>query len=77
MKITFDPAKRADTLRRRRIDFLDAERVFAGFDVYDRRLSVSVSGGAVHHRGTSVGAHGDRGLDADRGRPPYYFDEKG
>jgi uncharacterized DUF497 family protein len=30
MRITFDPAKRAETLRKRRIDFLDAERVFAG-----------------------------------------------
>ena len=29
MRITFDPAKRAETLRKRRIDFLDAERVFA------------------------------------------------
>ena len=29
MKITFDPEKRAETLRRRRIDFLDAGSVFA------------------------------------------------
>jgi hypothetical protein len=30
MRISFDPAKRAEALRKRRIDFLDAERVFAG-----------------------------------------------
>lgn len=30
MRISFDPTKRAEPLRKRRIDFLDAERVFAG-----------------------------------------------
>ncbi len=30
MKITFDPEKRADTLRQRGLDFLDAPKVFAG-----------------------------------------------
>ena len=30
MKITFDPAKRAKTLSVRRLDFLEAELVFAG-----------------------------------------------
>jgi len=40
MRIAFDPAKRAETLRKRRIDFLDAERVFAGltFTIPDRRF---------------------------------------
>jgi uncharacterized DUF497 family protein len=40
MKITFDPAKRAETLRERRIDFLDAETVFAGltYTTLDRRF---------------------------------------
>jgi uncharacterized protein (DUF4415 family) len=40
MKISFDPAKRAETLRRRRIDFLDTENVFAGpkFTFPDERL---------------------------------------
>jgi len=40
MKITFDPAKRAETLRKRRIDFLDAERVFAGltYTISDQRF---------------------------------------
>jgi uncharacterized protein len=40
MRITFDPAKRAETLRTRRIDFLDAERVFAGltYTIPDQRL---------------------------------------
>jgi uncharacterized DUF497 family protein len=40
MKITFDPAKRAETLRRRRIDFLDAESVFAGltYTILDQRF---------------------------------------
>jgi uncharacterized DUF497 family protein len=43
MKITFDPAKRAETLRRRRIDFLDAESVFAGltYTILDRRFPYS------------------------------------
>ncbi|HYK65564.1 MAG TPA: BrnT family toxin [Patescibacteria group bacterium] len=41
MKITFDPAKRAETLRKRRIDFLDAEHLFAGpkFTFPDERLA--------------------------------------
>ena len=30
MRITFDPEKRLETLRKREVDFLDAERVFAG-----------------------------------------------
>jgi uncharacterized protein len=30
MKITFDPVKRANTLRDRSLDFADAEEVFAG-----------------------------------------------
>ena len=30
MKVTFDPEKRADTLRQRGLDFLDAPKVFAG-----------------------------------------------
>jgi uncharacterized protein len=40
MKITFDPAKRVETLRRRRIDFLDAESVFAGltYTILDQRF---------------------------------------
>ena len=40
MKITFDPAKRAETLRRRRIDFMDAVGVFAGltYTIPDRRF---------------------------------------
>ena len=43
MKITFDPAKRAETLRRRRIDFLDAESVFAGltYTILDQRFPYS------------------------------------
>ncbi len=41
MKITFDPAKRAETLRNRRIDFLDAEGIFASltYSVPDLRFS--------------------------------------
>ncbi len=40
MRITFDPAKRAETLRKRRIDFRDAERVFAGltYAIPDQRF---------------------------------------
>lgn len=40
MRITFDPAKPDATLRNRQIDFLDAERVFAGltYTVADRRF---------------------------------------
>jgi uncharacterized protein len=40
MKITFDPAKRAETLRKRRIDFLDAESIFAGltYTIPDQRF---------------------------------------
>jgi len=40
MRITFDPAKRAETLRRRRLDFLNAESVFAGltYTILDQRF---------------------------------------
>jgi uncharacterized DUF497 family protein len=40
MRITFDPAKRVETLRKRRIDFLDAEWVFAGltYTIPDQRF---------------------------------------
>jgi uncharacterized DUF497 family protein len=40
MKITFDPEKRAETLRRRTVDFLDAESVFAGltYTIPDERF---------------------------------------
>jgi uncharacterized DUF497 family protein len=43
MKITFDPAKRVETLRRRSIDFLDAENVFADltYTILDRRFPYS------------------------------------
>lgn len=39
MKITFDPEKRAETLRRRQVDFLDAETVFTGptYTIQDER----------------------------------------
>jgi uncharacterized DUF497 family protein len=40
MRISFDPTKRAETLRKRRIDFLDAKRVFAGltYTIPDQRF---------------------------------------
>jgi uncharacterized DUF497 family protein len=40
MKITFDPVKREEALRERHLDFLDAEKVFAGhtYDREDRRF---------------------------------------
>ena len=40
MRITFDRAKRAETLRERGIDFRDAKHVFAGrtLDLQDRRF---------------------------------------
>jgi hypothetical protein len=73
MRISFDPAKRAEALRKRRIDFLDAERVFAGltYTIPDQRFLYP------EERFIAVGPHGDRGLDAHRGRPAHYFDEEG
>ena len=40
MRITFDPAKRANTFEERGLDFIDAEHVFAGptYTVRDERL---------------------------------------
>jgi uncharacterized DUF497 family protein len=40
MRITFDPEKRAETLRTREVDFLDAATVFAGpnYTVQDKRF---------------------------------------
>src|SRR5580700_8254322 len=77
MRISFDPAKRAEALRKRRIDFLDAERVFAGLTYTIPDQQVSLSGRAVHYCRVAVGPHGDRGLDAHRGRKAHYFDEEG
>jgi uncharacterized DUF497 family protein len=41
MNVTFDPEKRADTLRRPGLDFLDAPKVFAGarFTFADERFA--------------------------------------
>jgi uncharacterized protein len=41
MKVNFDPEKRADTLRQRGLDFLDAPKAFAGvrFTFEDERLA--------------------------------------
>jgi uncharacterized protein len=33
IKITFDPGKRASTLRQRGLDFVEAEQVFAGVNL--------------------------------------------
>ena len=43
MKITFDPAKRASTLRDRNLDFVDAGEVFAGkaLNIPDERRDYS------------------------------------
>jgi uncharacterized DUF497 family protein len=43
MKISFDPAKREATLADRGVDFLDAEKVFAGptFTQEDNRIDYS------------------------------------
>lgn len=40
MKVSFDPAKRPETLRKREVDFFDAERVFAGptYTIQDQRF---------------------------------------
>ena len=40
MRITFDPEKRAETLRKRVVDFLDAATVFAGptYTMQDNRF---------------------------------------
>jgi len=77
MRISFDPAKRAETLRKRRIDFLDAESVFAGltYTIPDQRFPYPEK--SVHYRGIAVRPHGDRGLDADRERAAHHFDEEG
>ena len=41
MQVSFDPEKRADTLRQRGLDFLDAPQVFAGvgFTFADERFA--------------------------------------
>jgi uncharacterized DUF497 family protein len=46
MKITFDPAKRASTLRDRSLDFADAAEVFAGkaLNIPDERRDYSEPG---------------------------------
>jgi uncharacterized DUF497 family protein len=46
MRIAFDAAKRAETLRKRRIDFPDAERLFAGltYTIPDQRFPYPESG---------------------------------
>jgi uncharacterized DUF497 family protein len=46
VKITFDPVKRANTLRDRSLDFADAEEVFAGkaLNIPDLRRAMASPG---------------------------------
>jgi uncharacterized DUF497 family protein len=75
MKITFDPAKRASTLKDRSLDFADAADVFAGnaLNIPDERRDY---GAQDYHRGIAVRANGDRGLDAARQCAARIFDEE-
>ncbi|MGC2786994.1 MAG: BrnT family toxin [Roseiarcus sp.] len=70
MKITFDPAKRAATLKHRGLDFVDVAEVFAGDFVVvpdDRRHYGEL-------RLISAGFGGD-GLDSARRRSAHHLDE--
>ena len=71
MRITFDPAKRAQTLIERGLDCPRARELFAGptlsFD--DRR------GDYGEARTVSVGMLDDGGLDATRNRVARHFNE--
>ena len=64
MNITFDPNKRAETLRTRHVDFLDAAKVFAGlaFTFKDERFDYAEP--RYLTVGMLEGADDDRGLDA-------------
>ena len=77
MKITFDPAKRASTLKDRSLDFADAEEVFAGqaLNIPDDRRDYGET--RIITVGFLRGANGDRGLDAARQRAARVFDEEG
>ena len=77
MKVTFDPAKRAETLRKRCIDFPDAESVFAGltYTIPDQRFPYP------EDRFITVGLLSGRMVivvwDVDRERAAHHFDEEG
>src|ERR1700720_2024417 len=80
MKVTFDPEKRADTLRQRGLDFRDAPKVFAG--VRCTFEAPCVPGAALYHGRFAGRSNGDRGMDSRcrnrrRGMPPDHFDEEG
>ena len=76
MKIAFDPAKRASTLKDRSLDFADAAEVFAGkaLNIPDQRRDYGEP--PDYHRGIAARANGDRGLDAARQRAACIFDEE-
>jgi uncharacterized DUF497 family protein len=75
MKITFDPAKRASTLRDRNLDFADAVEVFAGkvLNITDERRTMASQDNQC---GIIARENGDRGLDAARQRTARIFDEE-
>jgi uncharacterized protein len=76
MKITFDPAKRASTLRDRSLDFADAAEVFAGnaLNIPDERRDYGepriITVGSLRGRMVIVV------LDAARKRTACIFDEE-
>ena len=75
MRITFDPAKRAETLKERKLDFADAALVFGGKTVLeeDRRWDY----GEVPFPNNRISGGADSGdrLDTARGDPPHHLDE--
>jgi len=76
MKITFDPVKRASTLRDRNLDFADAVEVFAGKGPEYSGRTARLWRAQDYHRGVPARQNGDRGLDAARQRAARIFDEE-
>ena len=77
VRITYDPAKRAATLRDRDIDFESAGEVFDGVvtDIRDERFDYGeIRAMTVGHL---RGANGDCGLDSAGRRAPRHIDEEG
>ena len=63
MRITFDPAKRAWTLRERGLDFEHAAQVFAGLAIDIPDLRRDYGEPRVNSVGHPARSHGDRVLD--------------
>jgi hypothetical protein len=71
MGLSFDPAKRAWTLRHRALDFADAGAVFEGPVITFEDKRPGLWRGALDHLRLAGGKARRRDMDVARRRPPF------